>query len=148
MRKLIYIFFLTASIGFLAGCLKSGTQTPGPAGPTGNTGAPGGDLQGLWIPYTLTPFTVHYGASPYSYARYTFPGYDSNYTYLLNVYVNRQNTKEWYKLPMFNYYQPGDELYASIGHDTIKIWYFNTGSGWPVDSQMNAEIVVIPQQNP
>jgi len=64
---------------------------------------------------------------------------------LLNVYVNRQNTKEWYKLPMYNYATPGDELYASLGHDTIKIFYLNpSSSGWPADSQMNANIVVIP----
>lgn len=149
MRKVICIFFLAASVISFEGCLKTGTAVPGPAGPAGATGSPGGGLTGgLWIPYSLNSNTISQGVSPKYYATYNFPGYDSNYTYLLNVYVNRVNTKDWFKLPMENIYVAGDELYASIGQNTIKIWYYNPGSGWPVDSDMNAEIVVIPQPQP
>lgn len=148
MKKLIYSFFLAALILFFAGCVKNSADIPGPTGPAGATGAPGGDLTGLYLPYQLTVHTVKYGTSPYYYAAYPFPGYDSNYTYLLNVFVQRISfpvTKEWYKLPLANVYGT-DELYASLGHDTIKIWYYNAGSAWPTDSSMNVDIQVIPQQ--
>ena len=147
MRKYIYIFFLTALVLAFQACLKSGTQVAGPIGATGATGVPGGDLPGGFaIPFTLSTNDMGNVASPtLNYSKYIFTGYDSATTYLLNVYVNRQKTKEWYKLPMYNYATPGDELYASLGHDTIKIFYLNpSSSGWPADSQMNANIVVIP----
>jgi len=152
MRKLKYIFLLAASSMFFVACLKNQAQIPGTTGKTGATGAPGGDLSALQIPFTLNSFTVSYGTGPFYYAEYIFSGYNPRYSYTLDVNVQRVSTpvaKEWYALPTFNVYTPGDEIYSTIGHDTIKIFYYNpTPTPWPTDSVMAANIIVLPNSTP
>lgn len=148
MKKITYIL-LAASILFMAGCLKSGGGTLGPAGAAGTAGAPGGDLPALQIPFTLSSHTVTYGGGSYYFAQYVFTGYNPKYTYFLDVDVTRQSTppaKESYTLPITNVYQTGDAIYSTIGDDTIKIWYFSPGATpWPDTAVMAANIIVIPK---
>jgi hypothetical protein len=148
MRKLIYILS-AVSVVFIAGCLKSGTQTPGPAGTAGAAGAPGGDLPAFNIPFTLNSLTMGYGSGNLFWGYQSFVGYNPKYQYMLEVTVGRASTppaKEQYTLPVFNVYTPADEIYATIGHDSIKIWYYSpTATPWPDTAEMAANIVVIPK---
>jgi|SRR6185312_1506151 len=150
MRKLKIAFYLLGimSVIIFAGCLKNENTDVGPKGPTGKAGLPGGALSGGYsIQPQLSAQNVSNGTSPLYFASFAFPTYkDSNYTYLINVFVNRLNTKEWYKLPQYNVYSTGDEIYSSFGHDTIKVFYFSSNNAWPDTAIMNADIVVIPQQ--
>jgi hypothetical protein len=159
MKKLKYVFLLAASSMFFVACLKNQPQVVGAAGTAGATGAPGGDLPALApIPFTLNSNTVVYGSGSLYYAEYIFTGYNPKYSYDLQVNVQRVSTPaalEWYTLPTFGIYQLGtppsseDELYASIGHDTIKIYYFSPATtSWPTDSVMQANIIVIPNSTP
>jgi len=146
MRKLKYLFLISTLIVFVIGCNKS--QDPGLTGPAGPTGVQGGGFSGpISVPFELTDNSIVNGTNPNKYAVYTFLS-NPNSTYMLSVYVSKIATGSppyWAKLPWYNVYVTGDELNASIGLDTIKIWY--TGGIWPTDSSMDARIIIIPQQS-
>jgi hypothetical protein len=149
MRKLKIASCLVAvlSIVIFAGCLKNENTDAGPTGPTGKTGIAGGSLSGGYsIQPQLSAQNVSNGTSPVYYASFPFPTYKDTSTYLINVFINRLNTKEWYKLPQYNVYSAGDEIYSTYGNGTIDVVYFSSNNAWPADSVMNADIVIIPQQ--
>jgi hypothetical protein len=149
MRKLKYIFLVSASFIFLVGCLKSGTPITGPAGATSTTaGAPGGDFLAARTQLVLGGVSAPFiGAGPVYTTDWVFSNYNPNLTYMLSAYVTRANDANptWFKLPYVNIYSTGDALYATLKYDTVEICYYNSGGTWP-DSTLNCNIIVIPQQ--
>ncbi len=146
MRKFKYVFLLAASVCLYIGCTK-GTQTIGPAGKAGSAGSPGGGFTGTVNAEDglfLNENSFNRGTSPNKYFLYqtiTNP----NLTYMLTVYVsNITSPKIWHKLPARDFFISGDQLYATLGYDSVKIYY--NGSGLLADSGMNCNIIIVPQQ--
>jgi hypothetical protein len=148
MKKIIYTF-LAVSVIVLAGCLKNEAGPTGSTGPAGSTGAPGGDLTPIQLYPLLNAHYMAFGSGSNYFGFNTLPGYNKNYTYSISVTVQRDcvpAAKEVYTLPISNVYAPGDEIYATIGHDSVKINYYNpAASGWPDTSLMNAVVNILPK---
>jgi hypothetical protein len=146
MKKLIVLFLLSAPIALFFGCSK-GSQTYGPAGAQGAAGVQGAVPVAITGKLSLTSGQFSHGTVPLKYALQQYIG-SPNISYLLSAYVSSVNApKIWYKLPAYDVVSTGDELYASLGYDSVKIWYYNA-SGWPTDSNFTCNIVIIPNPNP
>jgi len=149
MKKLTYIL-LSASVIFFAGCLKSNTGTTGPTGAAGATGAPGGDLLAIKLPFTLSTSNVVYSnaSGTLFWAYKSLPNYNPKYTYAISGIAYRVSTptaKENWPLPMYGVYTGTDEIFASIGHDSVRVCYSSpTAAPWPLDSVMQVNVVIFP----
>ncbi len=152
MKKLKYIVLFAVVISFFVGCSKQSPIT-GPAGPAGATGVQGGNLiKAEWL-VNLSSMSMLGSGSLYHQSIF-YPYYNKKLSYLVTGYVTKVPLVDtvlfpaWYKLPYYNVYtNAGDELYCTLGNDTIKIWYYNSGaSNFPLDSNMTCKIIIIPQQ--
>ncbi len=152
MKKIKYIFLLTA-VSFVAftGCKKQ-AQITGADGPTGATGVAGANLYATRISQNVDASDFP-GAGPAYLYVYPFNNYNPNTNYALEVFAHKVQVEgggagTQNKLPWFNVYTPGDELLSAMHHDSIEIWYFSSAA-WPSgqgDSLVNLEIMVFPKQ--
>ncbi len=147
MRKLKYVFLFVLPIAIFIGCKKQ-DQVTGADGATGVQGVPGGNLYATNNPYSLDANSFS-GAGPYYYKVEIFNNYNPNINYALEVYAHKvvgsgvQN-----KLPWFNVYTNGDELFSSMQRDSVIIWYYSP-TAWPSspgDSVMSFQVMIFPQQ--
>lgn len=152
MRNLKYVFLLAVSLTFFVGCSKQ-APIPGATGPTGATGVAGGNLiHAQWLVNLSSMSLV--GSGTLYHQSIWYPYYNKNLSYMVSGYVTKVPTIDtlkfptWYKLPYVNVYTTtGDQLYCTLGNDTIKIWYYNPGaSNFPLDSNIMCKIIIIPQQ--
>jgi len=147
MRKFKYIFLLAGISIFFVACLKNQPQQVGATGTQGQAGAPGGNFLPVSTTLQLTSNSLVGSGSAY-FDNWEFSGYNPHGTYMLSAYVSRVNilgqTPIWYKLPYNNVFQNGDQLYAYLKYDTVKVCY-NDGGGspWPIDSIMNCQIILV-----
>jgi hypothetical protein len=148
MRKLKYILLLTVSIVFIESCTQK-SQIAGPAGAAGATGLQGGGFQGLVDEsFQLSNTSVVYGTAPsmFAWTPYIDDPNNPNDTYMLTVYASKLGSKLWTKLPWAGVFQgQTDELYCTLSHDSVKIFYYNTISNFP-DSIINTRIIIVPNQ--
>lgn len=150
MGKLKYILLLAVAVGLLAACTKQ-AQITGPAGAQGTAGVPGPNIYGIPIPESID-YNDFPGAGPvYVAGPYIFNGYNPTISYNLVVYGNKvakPQQNEYYKLPWFNVYNAGDELYSAMKHDSMFIVYVSNAA-WPnnSDSLVQLQLLVLPQQN-
>jgi hypothetical protein len=151
MKKLIYIVIIGFAIGFVASC-KNQDQITGPAGAQGVQGVQGGNLTPVIElgPNVLTPVQLA-KQSPTNYYYYAqrLYGYNKNLNYAISAYVTKQDTGHhplWYKLPYKDLFSANDEMYCSIGNDSIYLWYYNA-STTPItafaDTNITYKIVIL-----
>ncbi len=153
MKKIKYGLLLAAVVVFFASCSKQNPIT-GPAGAQGVSGVPGGNLI-YAIKYATLSYTDLQGSGKLFHYSIWYPYYNKNNTYMITGYGTKVlpydtvRYPEWYKMPWTNVYVTGDELYCSLGNDTIKVWYFNPSGGtFPAsaDSSISCKFIIIPQQ--
>ncbi|HTA28784.1 MAG TPA: hypothetical protein VK809_13410 [Bacteroidia bacterium] len=152
MKKVKYILLFSVFILLYVGCSKQNPIT-GPAGAQGATGGEGGNLIPIELgPTVLTPSQISKNPKPgyYYYAQRLY-GYNKNLSYMMTTYVTKQDTGHfpaWYKLPYVELFG-ADEMYCSIGNDSLYLWYYNPVSD-PItafaDTNITYKIVIIPQQ--
>ncbi len=153
MRNLKYGLLFAVSVILYASCSKQNPIT-GPAGAQGVTGVPGGNLV-YAIKYATLSYTDLQGSGNLYHYSIWYPYYNKNYTYMISGYATKVlaydtvRYPEWFKMPWNNVYVNGDELYCSLGNDTINVWYYNPGgSSFPAssDSSVTCKFLIIPQQ--
>ena len=152
MQKIKYILPLAIAVVLYWGCTQK-AQIAGPAGASGTTGVAGGNLV-YAIKYATLTSTNMQGSGALYHQSIWYPYYNKNVTYMISGYatkvplVDTIRYPEWYKMPYTNVYTTtADELYCSIGNDTINVWYYNAAlSGIPADSSITCKFIIIPQQ--
>ncbi len=148
MRKLKYFGLLAVAFIIWIAC---GKQTPiqGPTGPQGPAGAPGGNLE-VYPSQISTMTSLDFtGAGPYYFNSFAFPNYNRKLNYDVYAAVSKNHGKTWYKLPFYNIYQPGDDLFVTYGDDTLNFVYYNNAGAPSVefpDSTLTFYYYIIPPQ--
>jgi hypothetical protein len=144
MGKLKYILSLAAVISVFISC-KNQTAIPGPTGATGAQGPAGPDMYAAYLS-PLCNANNFPGAGPFYVDNLVFSGYNPNIQYAYSVYGHKiyLPSNEQNRLPWYNVFVQGDELFSSMKHDTVSLYYYSS-TAWPAgDSDIQFQVYIVP----